>query len=259
MQTGPFKALKARTDRWRPAPPGVSVGHEKISAGTLGCLVKKDNQIYILSNNHVLAAQNEGALGSAILQPGKADGGQNPIDRIATLSDFVRIQWVGGEGCKIGQALAGCMNSIARLFGRKTMLEAVKAEAPENLVDAAIAEPIKESLVSDELLELGKIGGSNLSPEIGLAIRKSGRTTAVTEGEITQTDVVVQVGYGGGRKALFSDQLMAEPGDFSMPGDSGSVVVDPENNIVGLLFAGSGTSSIVNRIGHVFDLLKIRL
>lgn len=259
VQTGPFKALKARTDRWRPAPGGVSVGHEKISAGTLGCLVKKNDAIHILSNNHVLAAQNEGALGSAILQPGKVDGGQYPIDRIATLSEFVRIQWAGGEGCKIGRGLARCANLMARFFGRKTMLEAVTAEAPENLVDAAIAKPTKDSYVSDELLELGKIQDVNLLPEIGLAVRKSGRTTAVTEGEITQTDVVVQVGYSDGKKALFVDQLMVEPGGFSDPGDSGSVVIDSDNNIVALLFAGSDTSTIVNRIENVFDLLKISL
>ena len=259
VQTGPFKALKARTDRWRPAPGGVSVGHEKVSAGTLGCLVKKDNQIYILSNNHVLADQNEAALGSAILQPGKADGGRYPIDRIAALSDFVIIQWAGGKGCKIGQALARCANSVARLLGRKTILEAVTTEAPENLVDAAIAYPIEDSDVENELLELGKIRDANLLPEIGLAVRKSGRTTAVTEGEIIQTDVIVQVGYGEGKKALFVDQLMVEPGGFSAPGDSGSVVVDNNNNLTGLLFAGSDASTIVNRVENVFDLLKISL
>ncbi len=259
IRTGRFRALKARTKRWRPSPGGVSVGHEKVSAGTLGCLVKKNDQICILSNNHVLADQNEGILGSAILQPGKIDGGLYPIDRIATLSNFVRIQWAGGEGCKIGRALAGCMNSIARLFGRKTMLEAVIAEAPENLVDAAIAKPIKDSYVVDELLELGKIQDINLLPKIGLAVRKSGRTTAVTEGKITQTDVVVQVGYGDGKKALFVDQLMVEPGDFSAPGDSGSVVIDFNNHLTGLLFAGSDASTIVNRIKNVLELLKISL
>jgi len=259
VPTGRFKALKARTDRWRPVPGGVSVGHEKVSAGTLGCLVKKDDQIHILSNNHVLADSNEGALGSAIIQPGKADGGQYPGDRIATLSDFVRIEWIGGEGCNIGKALAWCANLVSRVFGRKTKLAAVMADAPENLVDAAIAKPWEDSYVSAELLELGIIKDVNLLPEIGLAVRKSGRTTAVTEGKITQTDVVVQVGYGDGKKALFVDQLMVEPGGFSGPGDSGSVVVDSDNNIVGLLFAGSDASTIINRIEDVFDLLKIKL
>lgn len=258
IRTGSFKALKARTDRWRPAPGGVSVGHEKVSAGTLGCLVKKNDEVHILSNNHVLAARNEASLGSAILQPGKIDGGQYPIDRIATLSDFVRIRWVGGEGCKVGQALAWCANSMARLLGRKTMLKATTAEAPENLVDAAAAKPIKDSHVVDELLDLGKIGDA-ISPELGMGVRKSGRTTAVTEGRIVQTDVSVQVGYGNDREALFVDQLMVEPGGFSMPGDSGSVVVDFDNNLIGLLFAGSDASTIVNRIEHVFSLLKVNL
>lgn len=42
----------------RPQPCGVSIGHHAITAGTLGCLVRRANDedgVYILSNNHVLA------------------------------------------------------------------------------------------------------------------------------------------------------------------------------------------------------------
>jgi len=71
--SGRIYALKARTDRWRPAPGGVSIGHQQVSAGTLGCLVKRDGQVYILSNNHVLADSNNASIGSNILQPGNSD------------------------------------------------------------------------------------------------------------------------------------------------------------------------------------------
>jgi len=46
IETGKFKALQLRTDKWRPAPGGVSIGHKDISAGTLGCLVERKEIIY---------------------------------------------------------------------------------------------------------------------------------------------------------------------------------------------------------------------
>lgn len=41
VEIGTVRALnaqteKARTDKWRPAPGGVSIGHYQITAGTLG-------------------------------------------------------------------------------------------------------------------------------------------------------------------------------------------------------------------------------
>ena len=93
IETGIIKPLKERTDKWRPAPPGVSIGHEWITAGTFGCLVKRAGEVFILSNNHVLADSNNAPIGSDIFQPGKADGGGLP--RIAALEDFVEIEWGG--------------------------------------------------------------------------------------------------------------------------------------------------------------------
>ncbi|MGH2570536.1 MAG: hypothetical protein ACRDGR_04880, partial [bacterium] len=65
------------TQRLRPAPSGISIGHIDITAGTLGGLVrdKETGNVVILSNNHVMAASNDGTIGDPILQPGPADGG----------------------------------------------------------------------------------------------------------------------------------------------------------------------------------------
>jgi len=90
-----------------------------------------------------------------------------------------------------------------------------------------------------------------------MAIKKSGRTTGLTTGEIQQVDVTVDVQYGAGRIARFSDQLLAGP--MSQGGDSGSAVLDNSNNLVGLLFAGSDNSTIVNRIENVFSALELSL
>ena len=76
VEIGTVKLL-GRTDRMRPTQPGVSIGHYKSTAGTLGAIVKdlKTGEKLILSNNHVLANATNGRdgrsqLGDPILQPG---------------------------------------------------------------------------------------------------------------------------------------------------------------------------------------------
>lgn len=78
--------------RRRPLVIGCSIGHFKITAGTLGCFVKDraTGEILILSNNHVLANENNAEVGDAILQPGKFDGGKVSIDTIGQLRRFIK-------------------------------------------------------------------------------------------------------------------------------------------------------------------------
>ncbi|MGQ9646223.1 MAG: hypothetical protein ACUVWO_06760 [Thermodesulfobacteriota bacterium] len=90
-----------------------------------------------------------------------------------------------------------------------------------------------------------------------MAIKKSGRTTGLTTGEILQVDVTVNVQYGAGRIARFSDQLLA--GAVSQGEDSGSAVLDNSNKLVGLLFARSDTTTIMNRIENVFSAVGLSL
>lgn len=263
IETGEIKALAARTDRWRPAPGGVSIGHEWITAGTLGCLVRKSDYPeegdFILSNNHVLADSNSAPLNSAILQPGKHDGG-SMIDRIATLEKFVEIHWLGADGdCKIGNAVAYILNALAALLKSSIRLKARSEQQLTNLVDAAIARPLSPDLVDPSIYEIGLIAGVNLSPDLGLSVLKSGRTTGITTGQISQIQVMTQVQYGDGKIALFEDQIMIEKKGFSAGGDSGSAILDENRNLVGLLFAGSDTATIFNKISHVFDLLDVTL
>jgi hypothetical protein len=40
-------------------------------------------------------------------------------------------------------------------------------------------------------------------------------------------------------------------------GDSGSAVLTEDNQLLGLLFAGSENSTIINRIENVFELLNL--
>lgn len=147
VETGEFRALPFR-GRYRPAAPGVSLGHYQISAGTFGCLVKRKKLLCILSNNHVLANINQGKPGDPILQPGPYDGGQNPADVIATLTDFVPIQF--------GSAI--------------------------NDVDCAIAEVIGKTVTAVPTCD-GKIVPSPSACSLNLLVKKCGRTTQFTRGK----------------------------------------------------------------------------
>ena len=257
IETGVIRALQSPTEKHRPAPGGVSIGHRDITAGTLGCLVKKEGHTVILSNNHVLANSNAAEIGDPILQPGPHDGGSFPDDHIADLEEFIPINITGmPSDCPVATGIANFLNSIARLFGSSVQLQAIDHQAAENLVDAAIARPLNPDDVKNEIIEIGTIQGT-VEAALGMAIKKSGRTTGFTTGEIQQVDVTANVQYGQGQIAQFTDQLMA--GAMSQGGDSGSAILDDSNNLVGLLFAGSDTSTIMNRIQNVFSELGVSL
>ena len=262
-EIGILTAHKNRTDRWRPSPGGVSVGHYDITAGTLGAFVKDKTtgETLILSNNHVMANSNVASRGDAILQPGPIDGGQNPQDRIANLERWVRIDYSGGgddnggSSCPIAKSAAGIMNSAAKLIRSQSRLTTYRVSAVANEVDAAVAKPVDGSVIDDEIIDIGKIDGVK-DPELGMAVRKSGRTTGTTTGTIESLDATVQVGYGGNRVAQFEHQILTT--NMSQPGDSGSLLVDgSENKAVALLFAGSDQVTVHSPIQKVMELLEI--
>jgi len=275
-EVGRIVAFKARTDRWRPAPGGVSIGHYLITAGTLGAFVKDGTtgETLILSNNHVMANSNSAAKGDAIIQPGAADGAAYPADRIAVLERFIPIQFPGssnggdngggngggdggnGSGCSIANSTSGALNVVAKILGSKHRLVPVKISSAVNEVDAAVAKPIDSSVISGEIIDIGVITGTKPAA-INMNVRKSGRTTGTTTGIIEMLDASVDVGYGGSQVATFENQIMANY--MSSPGDSGSLVVDGTDPLaVGLLFAGSDTVTVINPIDRVLDLLNVR-
>jgi hypothetical protein len=256
VATGVIRAL-ANTARLRPAPGGASIGHRDITAGTLGCLVRQNGQVMILSNNHVLANSNAAAPGDPILQPGPYDGGSLPVDLIAELHQFVPISF--GEApsdCGFARAVTALLNAGCRVIGSRTRYRIFRIQAADNLVDAAIARPLSNADVSAEILDIGSIQGLGRG-ELGMRVQKSGRTTSLTLGEIVQVDVTADVQYGAGQIARFTDQLMA--GAMSQGGDSGSAVLNDGRQLVGLLFAGSDNSTIINRIENVFSALNLTL
>jgi hypothetical protein len=198
-------------------------------SGTLGSLVAAGGTQYILSNNHVLARQDQATQGEDISQPGL-------IDSSCQLADIVADYWAAvplgnNVDCAVATLRTGQMDSTGYIEGIGTISSVVKAAT------------------------------------VGLAVEKSGRTTGTTTGTIGSTNTSVNVQYqvrcGSGRKYTLSytNQVVINSSSFSAGGDSGSLIVT--NNTchqpVALLFAGSSTTTIGNPISEVATKLGAQL
>jgi len=207
--------------------------------GTLGSVVKdaKGNR-YILSNNHVLARSNAGKVGEAIMQRGYVDTvpvcSKTGTINVANLSKFVPL----------------------------------KFNATNNTVDAAIAKVITGKVsTTGEILGIGTISSTTVNPAVGLKVEKSGRTTGKKTGTIASVNVTATVsGYGacgtGTSTAKFVNQFLINSTTFSAGGDSGALIVTQpavgkKPNPVGLLFAGSTSTTLANPIKSVLTALGV--
>ena len=245
--TGMFVARSDPTKRQRPAPLGFSLGHPAITAGSIGGrVVDGTGRIYVLSNNHVLANSNGASIGDPALQPGAFDGGTAPADQIGTLAAFKPIDFAGG---------ANMIDAAIAVTTVDNISNATPADEGYGLPNSAIYGDANADGVFDDRNAL-----------LGLAVQKYGRTTKATHGQITGINATVTVCYEVLfifclKQATFVDQLIIEPGTFSGGGDSGSLIVsdDGTNRPVGLLFAGSSTQTIANRIDLVLNNFGVRI
>jgi len=212
------------TNLHRPALGGVSVAASRffptgtIPTGTLGAIVTDilDPSIqYGLSNYHVLCVDAQRQVGDEIIQPEPTVLGILPGARIGTLSDFA--------------------------FPETTIA---------GNVDAAIC--ILEVNSVKEVADVGPISAAVL-PSVGMLVRKRGRTTGLTFGFISGTGgsypldypLLLPVTTSAGvltTVRTFKNQIQIHidfPQSivFGEHGDSGSVVLDSFNQVVGLYWA----------------------
>jgi hypothetical protein len=175
-EVGTLLAYQTPRERFRPTiPAGVSMGHYKVTAGTLGAVVRDrtTGEVLLLSNNHVFANSNEAVKGDVILQPGAIDGGKNPGDVIAKLDRFIPLRYIeevgtipappttpneptpptqppptsptppsDRTGCDIVGFFAALTNTIAKLNGssqRVTLTQSSQAQAVAQLAVATAA------------------------------------------------------------------------------------------------------------------------
>ena len=193
-------------------------------------MVTYDNKI--LSNAHVIAMNPETDefldTGTPIIQPGYGDGGRGNA-KVGELEDYIPLDF--------------------------------DPEA-ENYADAAIGSIDSGIDVSygEQFGEEGHywIGGwTNVS--VGDTVRKSGRTTGVTNGQVIDTSWTAKVTYGD-QEVLFFDQIRVAQDNWSFAGagDSGSAV-DKDGEFVGLIFAGTEDHVYINKAQHIIEGLGIEV
>jgi endonuclease G len=225
---------KLRVD---PIVPGVSVGHVRVSAGTIGCIVydKNDGTPLILSNWHVLHGP-AGILGDVVVQPGPHD--DNRID---------------------GNRLGRLKRSHLGVAG-----------------DCAVS-TIEDRRFEAAILDLGVAPEQLGEPELGDKVVKSGRTTGVTHGVVRRVDTIAKISYGSaGQHAIGCFEIGPDPdnlpadGEISKGGDSGAAWMfkaangKPSKVLAGLHFGGeTGSSTDEHALAclpqSVFEKLEITL
>jgi hypothetical protein len=222
----------------RPLFIGASVGHVDVTAGTIGAFVERDGVVSLMSNNHVLANEDQAASGDAILQRARFDGGKLATEKVGRLTYWVPLKPRG-----------------------------------TNVVDAAVA---AIDVPHDPRLLRGVNGRDRrlkgLGPDLideGSFVYKIGRTTGPTKGRVTAFDLDnVVVNYDSGN-LRFDGQIEIEgvgASSFSDGGDSGSLILNSRLEAVALLFAGSDTGgrngaglTFGNPIHQVLKELKAKL
>jgi hypothetical protein len=227
---GPFFP-SANTARIRPPQPGTSIGALSVTAGTFGGVVIDDvtGSQLILSNNHVLANSNQEPVGAQIVQPGPLDGGTSPADVVATLLRFVPI--AGGAAMNYVDAAVAVPTSESLISN--VPLNGVPAPSP--LVRAVglyfADDRATHSNLNPIAFVLTMIGAnfsdpsSVMQPSIGQSLQKTGRTTEKTVGTVETINTIVPVIYGGTiGTATFYNQIVTTL--MGMGGDSGSIVLD---------------------------------
>lgn len=211
----------------KPVRGGASIGHVNVTAGTFGCLVQLDNdKLCILSNNHILANENDAEIGDTIQQPGRIDADNAGISgkRIATLERFVRI----------------------------------RPDRFDNEIDAAVA--WTSSKVASAKHHCFNISSDPVEPDLHLPVRKCGRETEHTFGDIIAVGADVPVLYPTLGEVHFINQVQiaGRDGPFSAGGDSGALVVTAgSKQPVALLHSGDSSSTWATPISSVMERLRI--
>jgi hypothetical protein len=211
-------------------------------AGTLGALVRKngDKDLFVLSNNHVLAAANHTPVGMPILSPSPMDAGP---DRVAP-------------------AEIGRHEDICEL---RSGVPALVPPQHEDVAIARVTDPRRVTSWQGNPSDGFDTPGAAGALQTGLRVKKVGRTTGLTRGTVEARLLPFTLPYTCRHftaKVWFDNvwSVRADPGEpFALPGDSGSLVVGEKgDSALGLLFAvgSQGHYGIIVPMQHVLTLFK---
>lgn len=190
---------------------GASIGHYLCTAGTLGFFARRaaDGVDGVVSNNHVIAAGDEGREGHAVLSPGPSDGGKPDEDMIARLAGgYPRLRDRDRIDCAFARLIDGVQSDPGEL-------------------PSTPGWRLSEGTASKEEHDVAKVG----------------RTTGFTQGRISAFNLnIIRVRYGD-EKLAFTKQIEIDGIDsdpFSQAGDSGSLLFSRLSfRPVGLIYACS--------------------
>lgn len=193
----------------------------------------------------------EGKLGIVIYTSGEAHSIPPKLDDVNVFTEEIEPD---KKWAKEGHITAASSQDLEEITEEEKL---TKLHLP-NKVDAAVSEPVSTDLVVPEILGLGIPKGTRPAC-IGMCVRKSGRTTGVTEGIVLACDVSLFVDYSsmGYGTALFVEQIATSP--MAEPGDSGSLTVDTDLYAIGLLFAQTTTRTFHNSIQNALNALNIEI
>ncbi|RAS68537.1 hypothetical protein C8D87_102606 [Lentzea atacamensis] len=207
---------------FRVVPPEVPTAGEYVIAGTLGAFVVTNDEpgkVLGLTTFHVGCVDDSWSVGDEFVHPSRVDGGIPGADQVAVLDRA---------------ALAGSVSAAGLRMG---------------------ARPFRA-----EILDIGAVTGTARAT-IGSTVRKRGRTTELTYGVIASTDATLRLDFGDGLGVrTLRDQVRVHSSErFGDQGDSGAVLVDADNRVVGLYVAGSGSTGFANPIEPVLRQLDVEL
>jgi hypothetical protein len=205
--------------------------------GTLGSLVQIGSTQYILSNYHVFESD---------IVP----GGNNTV---ATTGDPIIQPGLIDVNCNVNGA-----QTVATLMKKSSL--------PNSNVDCSIGKVVTGQVASNgAILEIGTISKTTLAASINQAVKKSGRTTALSRSSIVGLNATISVTYdnecagGAAFTKTFTGQIVVgNKASRLNSGDSGSLMVEDvatNPRAIGLLFAGSSTDAIANPINQVLSFL----
>jgi hypothetical protein len=211
-------------------------------SGTLGSLVQRGGQQFILSDNHVLDRSGKGSIGDPISQPGLVDANCNPsaVATVANLSQAATLT-TSNVDAALAAVVTGAVDPSGTILGLGTVSGGSVGDAPP------------ASTLADPAAVLAA----------GEPVAKSGRATGLTCSTLESISTSVLVDYpaacGDSTSAFsvtFNNQVIVQGGAFSGSGDSGSLIVTADTaQPVALLYAGTSQSSAGNPIGDVLAAL----
>ncbi|MBV9074277.1 MAG: hypothetical protein JOZ10_11635 [Acidobacteria bacterium] len=203
-------------------------------SGTLGSLVSRGGNFYVLSNNHVLDKADQGVNGDPISHPGLADTdcGRNADKIVANLSQSAPLK-TSNVDAAIAQIVPGQVDTAG------TILDLAGTGQPA-APSATIA-----------------------APAVNQPVAKSGDATGLTCSSVVAINALVRVSYStscqgtNSVEVTFNNQVAVSGGQFSSSGDSGSLIVTSDTaRPVALLYAGSDTTTVGSPISDVLTALK---